>query len=221
MRERRGRSARRRVLRPRRARSARRPPRPRARRNVQSSRASKREHIFEEFGRKARFVAAQPDADNAAIREFRGDSRRSHRRLRPEISRYIENQSKRRATLFVQRRCDRANRLGDIQLRMEERPHRRRDEQLAVHDVLRECIARKLFGETHVIRRLSQRAAHRRKGQQELAEVSEAINMLRIARSGHFLARTIAGRYAVAFGEFEKSLSPKSAFKVAMEVDFG
>ena len=104
------------------------------------------------------------DADDVEVRKRNGELRRCHRRFGAEVPREIEKELKRRARLcgaqFVHERLEAA---ANVEFRVEKRPHRRRDEQLAVHHVLRERVFDELAGQPRVVVGRLQRAANRSK----------------------------------------------------------
>src|SRR5579863_200528 len=104
---------------------------------------------------------------------------------------------------------------------MKERPHRRRHEEFAVDDVLRERISNKLAREPSVIVGRSKRSRDRRKSEQKLPKIGVAIDEPRIGWTRNLLAAgPIAGRNPMLLREGDKSLGAQAPCKVAMQMDF-
>ena len=95
----------------------------------------------------------EPDADHVEIRRASPRVRRLHRALVAEVAREVDDQLETRACGAAARssRDDGGERGAHVELGMEKRPDRRRDEQLAVDDVLRERVFDELARQARVV----------------------------------------------------------------------
>ncbi len=136
-----------------------------------------------QLGRKARFVAAEPDADHAQVAQPDRLARDRLGTLGPEVAGQVGDQGDldpQRPAGLVERRADRLDGRPDVELAVEERPDRRRDEDLGVDDALRRRVGDVVARDQREVFGPAQRLAHFGEQEQELAEGRERVRPGRI-----------------------------------------
>ena len=181
----------------------------------------------EDFGeiarRKPRLIAAERNADNVQVAHPRDGSCRLHGGFGTEISRYVGQELERCVgPRHAQLGCNCFHRRPNVELRVEERPYRRRDKKLAVNHALRERIFHELAGQAGVILRILQRTADRGEEKEKLAKVFKTVRIGgidRVARSFGRRSTVIAQRHAVLTGKLHEALRAQRPLEMAVEVD--
>ena len=144
------------------------------------------------------------------------------RRPAPEISRKIGNKLELARGLAARSSVTIASKRGSyVEAGIEKRPYRRRDEQLAVDDVLRQRIFDELARKTPVVVGIVKRTAHGRKDKKKLVEIGKLVDSRGIGRT---LNLGLAGRkrvegHAVIGGQLDERLRAQAAFEVAVQMD--
>ena len=143
--------------------------------------------------------------------------------LGTEIARHVGQELERRVgPRRAQLGCDCFHRRPNVELRVEERPYRRRDKKLAVNHALPERIFHELAGQAGVVLRILQRAADRGKEKEKLAKVFKAVRIGGIDRLDRRFGRrsaVIAQRHAVLTGKLHEALRAQRPLEMAVEMD--
>ena len=196
----------------------------------QSCRTRPGKRVNEKLRREASFVASESDADDVEIGQRRRQTRGSHCGVRAEVSREVDEELERRVRPgATQLAGDRRDRVAHVEPFVEERPHRRRNEQFAVYHVLSQGVLHELASQPGEVLGLLQSAIDGREREQKFLEILEAIRIARqvglreslVAKGVLPAGGPVAQGHAAIGREFDEGRASQAALEVAVEVHLG